>query len=145
MVRMFAQTGSADIEVEILTLDSVSGTYTSTSHLLGLDTVNYKNLLITYIGNNNGSYQLILSFRSANTQSINYYQVTNTTLTFQQQLYHGIYYYYDIYLTQNTEFLVGATNFSSFVFFQYTPANNTYSFVETYSPASSTKYSVSLS
>ena len=90
---MFTQTPNADFEVEILALDSVSGTYTSTSHFLGIDSTGFKGMLMAHLGNNNGSYQLVLSFRSNSNQFLNYYQVTNTTLTLQQQLYSGVYYY----------------------------------------------------
>lgn len=50
LIRMFTQTGSADFEVEILALDSFSGTYTSTSHFLGIDTTGFKSLLMAHLG-----------------------------------------------------------------------------------------------
>lgn len=101
LIRMFTQTYNADIEVEILALDSLSGTYTSTSHLLNIDTTSSKSFMIARIGNKNGTYHLIIGFKRDMTYILNYYQITTTTLTHQQQIYQGPFSYYDIYLTQD--------------------------------------------
>lgn len=90
--------------MEILALDSGSGTYTSTFHLLNIDTTGYKSALMAQLGNANGIYQLVLSVKSGATQYLNHYQITNTTLALQQQLHQGITYYSGLCLTQNAEF-----------------------------------------